>query len=140
MIPHLSKTKVAVTTLLLVAGMGHAVAAPGLQGAAPARGLAVADMLFTLESARALFYRAISEERLDPSVESIQRARAAHVTIQRSVVELTGEAIRVCGGRAMLKRYPLERFYRDARAAAVMRPWSQDIATQQVWETVLGQV
>ena len=112
--------------------------APGLQGAAPARGHAVAEMLFTLESARALFYRAISEERLDPPVESVQRARAAHVTIQRAVVELTGEAIRVCGGRAMLKRYPLERYYRDARASAVMRPWSQDIATQQAWETALA--
>ena len=112
--------------------------APGLQGAAPARGHAVAEMLFTLESARALFYRAISEERLDPPVESVQRARAAHVGIQRAVVELTGEAIRVCGGRAMLKRYPLERYYRDARASAVMRPWSQDIATQQAWETALG--
>jgi alkylation response protein AidB-like acyl-CoA dehydrogenase len=112
--------------------------APGLQGSAPARGHAVAEMLITLENARALFYRAISEERLDPPVESVQRARAAHVTIQRAVVELTGEAIRVCGGRAMLKRYPLERFYRDARAAAVMRPWSQDIATQQIWETALS--
>ncbi|MFN8633317.1 MAG: acyl-CoA dehydrogenase family protein [Chloroflexota bacterium] len=117
---------------------GQVDGAPGLQGSAPARGNAVAEMLFSLEAARALFYRAISEERLDPPVESVQRARAAHVTIQRSVVELTGEAIRVCGGRALLKRFPLERYYRDARAAAVMRPWSQDIATQQAWETALG--
>jgi alkylation response protein AidB-like acyl-CoA dehydrogenase len=117
---------------------GQVDGAPGLQGAAPARGNAVAEMLFTLETARAIFYRAISEERLDPSIASVQRARAAHVTIQRSAVELTGEAIRVCGGRAMLKRYPLERYYRDARASAVMRPWSQDIATQQTWETALG--
>ena len=117
---------------------GKTPGAPALQGAAPARGHAVAEMLFTLESARALYYRAISEEQLDPSVESVQRARAAHVGIQRAVVELTGEAIRVCGGRAMLKRYPLERYYRDARASAVMRPWSQDIATQQAWETALS--
>ena len=117
---------------------GKVPGAPGLQGAAPARGHAVAEMLFTLEGARALFYRAISEERLDPPVESVQRARAAHVAIQRAAVELTGEAIRVCGGRAMLKRYPLERYYRDARASAVMRPWSQDIATQQAWETALA--
>jgi alkylation response protein AidB-like acyl-CoA dehydrogenase len=113
-------------------------AEPIAQGAAPARGHAVAEMLFTLESAGALFYRAISEERLDPPVESVQRARAAHVAIQRGVVELTGEAIRVCGGRAILRRYPLERYYRDARASAVMRPWTQDIATQQVWETALA--
>lgn len=117
---------------------GKVPGAPGLQEEAPAREYAVAEMLFTLEATRALFYRAISEERLDPSVESVQRARAAHVQVQRAVVQLTGEAIRVCGGRAILKRYPLERYYRDARASAVMRPWTQDIATQQAWETALG--
>ncbi len=53
-------------------------------------------------------------------------------------MQLTGEAVRVCGGRGMLKRYPLERYYRDSRASAVMRPWTQDIATQQAWETALG--
>ena len=43
----------------------------------------VAEMLFNLEAAQALYYRAISEEGLDPSVEAIQRARAAHVQVQR---------------------------------------------------------
>jgi alkylation response protein AidB-like acyl-CoA dehydrogenase len=128
----------AASDFTLVYHNGRVDGAPGLQGSAPARGYAVAEMLIQLEAARALFYRAISEERLDPSVESVQRARAAHITIQRTAVELTGEAIRVCGGRAMLKRYPLERYYRDARASAVMRPWSQDIAMQQIWETALG--
>jgi len=117
---------------------GKVPGAPGLQEEAPAREFAVAEMLFALEATRALFYRAISEEQLDPAVESVQRARAAHVQVQRAVVQLTGEAIRVCGGRAILKRYPLERYYRDARASAVMRPWTQDIATQLAWETALG--
>jgi alkylation response protein AidB-like acyl-CoA dehydrogenase len=118
---------------------GRITGAPGLQGEAPARQYAVAEMLFTLEATRALYYRAISEERLDPPVESMQRARAAHVQVQRAVVQLTGEAIRVCGGRALLKRYPLERYYRDARASALMRPLTQDIAIQQAWETALDQ-
>jgi alkylation response protein AidB-like acyl-CoA dehydrogenase len=65
---------------------------------------------------------------------AVQRARAACVTVQRSAVSVTQEAIRVCGGRALLRRYPLERYARDARAGAVMRPWTQDIATQQAWE------
>jgi alkylation response protein AidB-like acyl-CoA dehydrogenase len=117
---------------------GQVPGAPGLQEEAPARGYAVAEMLFTLEATRALYYRAISEERLDPPVECIQRARAAHVQVQRAVVHVTAEAIRVCGGRAILRRYPLERYYRDARASAVMRPWTQDIATQQAWETALA--
>jgi hypothetical protein len=60
------------------------------------------------------------------------------VTIQKTVVELAAEAIRVCGGRAMLKRYPLERYLRDATASALMRPWTRDIATQQAWEAELG--
>ena len=117
---------------------GKVPGAPGLQEEAPARGYAVAEMLFTLEATRALYYRAISEERLDPPVACLQRARAAHVQVQQAVVHLTAEAIRVCGGRAILKRYPLERYYRDARASAVMRPWTQDIATQQAWETALA--
>jgi alkylation response protein AidB-like acyl-CoA dehydrogenase len=119
---------------------GQVPGAPGVQGEAPARGYAVAEMLFTLEATRALYYRAISEERLDPPVECMQRARAAHVQVQHAVVQLTAEAIRVCGGRAILKRYPLERYYRDARASALMRPLTQDIATQQAWETALATV
>jgi alkylation response protein AidB-like acyl-CoA dehydrogenase len=103
-----------------------------------AKGHAIAEMLIAIESARALFYRAISEAEANPSVEAIQRARAAHVTVQRAAVAVSQEAIRVCGGRAFLKRYPLERYARDARAAALMRPWTQEIATQQAWETALG--
>jgi len=117
---------------------GQVPGAPGLQTEAAAKGYAVAEMLFTLEAARALYYRAISEARVHPSLAAVQRARAAHVTVQRSVVTLTQEAIRVCGGRALLKRYPLERYARDARAAALMRPWTQDIAMQQAWEFALG--
>ncbi len=103
-----------------------------------AKGHAIAEMLFSIESARALFYRAISEARVDPPPEAVQRARAAHVTVQRAVVAVTQEAIRVCGGRAFLKRYPLERYARDARAAALMRPWTEEIAVQQAWEAALG--
>lgn len=103
-----------------------------------AKGPAIAEMLFAIEAARALFYRAISEAQVDPPLEVVQRARAAHVTVQRTVVAVTQEAIRVGGGRAFLKRYPLERYARDARAAALMRPWTQELAMQQAWELALG--
>jgi alkylation response protein AidB-like acyl-CoA dehydrogenase len=103
-----------------------------------AKGQAIAEMLFAIEAARALYYRAISEAQVDPPLEAVQRARAAHVTVQRAVVTVTQEAIRVCGGRAFLRRFPLERYARDARAAALMRPWTQEIATQQAWEAALG--
>ena len=117
---------------------GHMAGSPGLHTEAAVKGHAVAEMLFTLEAARALYYRAISEARVDCPPDAVQRARAAHVTVQRSAVTVTQEAIRVCGGRGLLKRYPLERYARDARAGALMRPWTQEIATQQAWEAALG--
>ena len=112
--------------------------APPLHTEVAAKGPAITEMLFTIESARALFYRAISEAEVGAPPEAVQRARAAHVVVQRSVVAVTQEAIRVCGGRAFLKRYPLERYARDARAAALMRPWTQELAMQQAWEVALG--
>ena len=117
---------------------GRMAGAPNTRTGLAAKGPAVAEMLFAIESARALYYRAISEARVDPPPEAVQRARAAHVTVQRAVVAVTQEAVRICGGRAFLKRYPLERYARDARAAALMRPWTQELATQQAWEAALG--
>ncbi|HXU88947.1 MAG TPA: acyl-CoA dehydrogenase family protein [Methylomirabilota bacterium] len=116
---------------------GQMAGSPGLHTEAAVKGHAVAEMLFTLEAARALYYRAIGEAGVNPSPAVLQRARAAHVTVMRSAVVVTQEAIRVCGGRGLLKRYPLERYARDARAGALMRPWTQEIATQQAWECAL---
>jgi alkylation response protein AidB-like acyl-CoA dehydrogenase len=117
---------------------GQMAGSPGLHTEAAVKGHAVAEMLFTLEAARALYYRTISEARVGAPPDAVQRARAAHVTVQRSVISVTQEAIRVCGGRGLLKRYPLERYARDARAGALMRPWTQEIATQQAWEAAMG--
>jgi len=117
---------------------GQMPGAPATRAGLAAKGPAIAEMLFALEGARALYYRAISEARADPPLEAVQRARAAHVTVQRAVAAITQEAIRIGGGRAFLRRYPLERYARDARAAALMRPWTQELATQQAGEVALG--
>ena len=42
-----------------------------------AKGHAVAEMLFVIEAARALYYRAISEARVDPPLEAVQRPGGA---------------------------------------------------------------
>ncbi|MEE2689850.1 MAG: acyl-CoA dehydrogenase family protein [Pseudomonadota bacterium] len=97
----------------------------------------IADMLFKIESAKALYYRAASEAKLKPTQEIRQRARAAHIMVQRNCVEVAQEAIKICGGRALLKRFPLERYLRDAQAASVMRPWTREIATEAVcWSAI----
>jgi alkylation response protein AidB-like acyl-CoA dehydrogenase len=117
---------------------GEMAGSPGLHTDAAAKGPGVAEMLFTLEATRALYYRAVSEARVNSTPDVVQRARAACVTVHRASVTVTQEALRVCGGRGLLKRYPLERYARDARAGALMRPWTQEIATQQAWEAALG--
>jgi alkylation response protein AidB-like acyl-CoA dehydrogenase len=145
--PHLSPLTFSATFLGLMQAAydytieyltGKVPGASGVQTEVATKGHAVAEMLFTLEAARALYYRAIAEARVDAPLDAVQRARAACVTVQRSAVTVTQEAIRVCGGRALLRRHPLERYARDARAGALMRPWTQDIATQQAWESALG--
>jgi alkylation response protein AidB-like acyl-CoA dehydrogenase len=144
--PHLFLTFSATFLGLMQAAYDGALAyltggmpgAPARHAELAAKGPAIAEMLFALETARAIYYRAISEAQVDPPVEVVQRARAAHITVQRTVVRVTQEAIRICGGRAFLKRYPLERYARDARAAALMRPWTEELAAQQAWEVALG--
>ena len=119
---------------------GGVPGAPAKDQIGPVMGNSIAHMLFMVEAARALYYRSISEAKLRPTHEIRQRARAAHMTIQKTVVEVAQEAIRVCGGRALLKKYPLERFLRDAQAASVMRPWTREIATQATWESAIEHV
>ena len=55
----------------------------------PVMGKSIADMLFKLEATRALYLRSVSEAKLTPDHEIRQRARAAHVAVQRNVVEVT---------------------------------------------------
>jgi alkylation response protein AidB-like acyl-CoA dehydrogenase len=117
---------------------GDMPGSPALHTDVPVKGHAIAEMLFQLEAARALYYRAVSEARVNAPSEAVQCARAAFVTVQRAAITVTQEAIRVGGGRAYLRRFPLERYARDARAGALMRPWTQEIATQQAWESALG--
>ena len=119
---------------------GSAPGAPSKGEIGPTIGNAVADMSCKIEAARALYYQAISEAKLQVTHEIRQRARAAHLTVQRTVVEVTQEAIRVCGGRALLKKHPLERYLRDAQAASVMRPWTREIATQAMWKSDIENV
>ena len=70
--PHLPLSFSATFLGLMQASYDYAIAyltgkiagAPGLQTEATAKGYAVAEMLFTLEAARALYYRAISEAQV----------------------------------------------------------------------------
>ena len=47
-------------------------------------------------------------------------------------------ALRLAGGRALLKPEPLERLYRDARCGAVMLPWSVETCLDRLGRSGLA--
>jgi alkylation response protein AidB-like acyl-CoA dehydrogenase len=71
----------------------------------------------------------------DPAVQlSILGLKAACAEM---AIEVTDAAMRVCGGAAYSRHLPLERIFRDARAAAVMAP-TTDILVDLLGKTLTG--
>jgi alkylation response protein AidB-like acyl-CoA dehydrogenase len=93
---------------------------------------AVAQMFVTLQQMKALWFQATSEARVDPTKEQVLRALAAQYTVMESANDVARLAIRTCGGRSMLRTFPLERFYRDSRCGSVMLPWTAEICLERI--------
>jgi alkylation response protein AidB-like acyl-CoA dehydrogenase len=53
-------------------------------------------------------------------------------------ITVTDETMRVCGGAAFSRQLPLERLFRDARAATVMAPTS-DVLRDLLGRALTGQ-
>ncbi len=114
---------------------------PGLKGPParqhPAKQYAVAEMFIKLEQIRALFTRTIQEAQVKPSKPSRLRAYATQYTVMEGAVDICRLAIRTCGGRAMLKTFPLERMYRDARCGSLMFPWTAEVCLDRLGRETL---
>lgn len=83
-----------------------------------------AQMNLTYEAAQALCHRVLGEVGVDPSAAAVRRAWASMITTMEGAPKLASLALRVCGGRSLLRPSALERHYRDARCGATMLPWS----------------
>lgn len=92
-------------------------------------------MNIAYEQAQSLCYRALSEVQVDPPLDQVTRAWASMVSTMEGCPEVASTAIRVCGGRSMLRPSYIERAYRDARCGATMLPWSVEVCLER-----LGQV
>lgn len=103
----------------------------------PTKQIAVAQMFVTLQQTRALFLQTIAEARIDPTKEQRLRAYAAQYTIMENANELCRLAIRTCGGQAMLRSLPLERFYRDSRCGSLMLPWTAELCLDRLGRETL---
>lgn len=86
-----------------------------------------AQMNLLYDRARALCYEVLAEVSVDPSPEALRRAWSSMVTTMESAPEMAATAIRICGGRSMLRPSYLEQAYRDARCGATMLPWSVEV-------------
>ncbi len=83
-----------------------------------------AEMQVSYERTHSLARRVLREAGPDPTHEQVRRAWASMVSTMETAPELASLAVRVCGGRSLLRPQPLERLYRDARCGATMLPWS----------------
>lgn len=84
----------------------------------------LAGMSMQTEMARALLARAAraadaGEEAATPLVF------LAKVAATDAAIEVTNTAMQVCGGQGYTRRLPVERYWRDARAGAVMAPTNE---------------
>ncbi len=86
-----------------------------------------AQMQIQYEHARTLLHTVVREASIDPDPEKLRRAWISVLTSMDNAPEVASMAIRVCGGRSLLKKYPLERMYRDARCGATMLPWGVEV-------------
>lgn len=96
-----------------------------------------AEMNIRYEQAQALCYRVLADTQVDPSHDKISRAWASLVTTMEGAPEMASTAIRVCGGRSLLRPSYIERAYRDARCGATMLPWSVEVCLQRLGTTRL---
>jgi len=94
--------------------------------------LALAQMFVTLQQMKALWFQATSEARVDPTKEQVLRALATQYTVMENANDLARLAIRTCGGRSMLRNFPLERLYRDSRCGSVMLPWTAETCLERI--------
>ena len=91
-----------------------------------------AEMQVIYEQARALQHAVVDEAGTDPAPDSLRRAWASMVAVMEGAPQMASLALRVGGGRALLKPEPLERMYRDARCGATMLPWSVEVCLERL--------
>ncbi|MCY3663707.1 MAG: acyl-CoA/acyl-ACP dehydrogenase [bacterium] len=97
---------------------------PGSRRDNPQKQAGWAEMQVSYERAHALARHVLAEAGVDPTPAQVRRAWASMVSTMETAPELASLAVRVCGGRSLLRPHTLERLYRDARCGATMLPWS----------------
>ena len=92
----------------------------------------LADMVTSIDAARLLIYRtATSFEKGKPNPIEIFTAK---IFSGQMALKVTSDALQIFGGYGYTKDYPLERYFRDARAFTIYP------LTEQIYKSVLGRM
>jgi acyl-CoA dehydrogenase len=76
------------------------------------------DMMRRVELARAVARRSLAYARLSPQTHPYATA-SAKVTVTEEAMKVTTEALQLFGGAGTSREYPIEKLFRDARAAQI---------------------
>ncbi len=124
------------------ATVGHASSAKlehvgeTLAAAVPGVRARLARMRLVLDSASAYLDRTLTkiESKAPDAMLAILGVKAV---AGEAAIEITDEAMRACGGAAFARHLPIERHFRDARAASVMAP-TTDVLHDFIGKAVAG--
>ncbi|MFO1407385.1 MAG: acyl-CoA dehydrogenase family protein [Steroidobacteraceae bacterium] len=78
----------------------------------------IGDMLRRVEICRAVARRSLAYARLSPKSHPYVTA-SAKVTVTQEAMKVVDEALQIHGGAGTSREYPIERLFRDARAALI---------------------
>ncbi|MGH2769510.1 MAG: acyl-CoA dehydrogenase family protein [Actinomycetota bacterium] len=124
----LAAVNVGIAQAALDAAVAHARSRRHLSGQALAEVPVIqgylADMSLRTESARHLVQAAAAAcDAAQPS--ALPLVMLAKIGATEASIEVTNLAMQVCGGQGYTRRLPVERYWRDARAGAVMAPTNE---------------
>ena len=99
----------------------------------------IAQIEILLLQARSTLYGTIETYQNEPEHRAGMgwQLAAAKYTVTNHAVEITDLALRVTGSAGLLKKYPLERYFRDARAG-LGNPPIDDVALTLIGKHALG--
>lgn len=105
----------------------------------PGPQFAVAAMQVQLEAARALIYKTASEltRGADYGAALLPKVTTPQYFATNAALEVVTQAMQVVGGPSLFRRHPLERWYRDVRAAT-LHPFTHTWLLEMLGKLALG--
>ena len=97
----------------------------------------VGEMDMLVETARAMLWKTAAEADIEELQTWARKSVTARTVAMENAVRVVDLALRAVGGASYFKRFPLERYYRDVRAA-LFHPVGTDQTFELLGKTAFG--